>query len=285
MLLKILLSFTIFFTSSLIVGQSYNISKIIETNLFELDNGQKVKLYGLYIPTRQDTNVTLSILAEKIFQWENNNLLVGNISVEILGRSEDGIDLVAIYKHYPLFVKKNIANDFLSNGYAALIQNMNKNYQNDLIEYQEEAQKSKLGIWEKSLAIQGNNELPIFNSKVQFEVFKSNPHIPLLGLSIVSFALSWDFFSAASDLQNVIDNKNNELEELPNNPLFRNYPDIRKIEEDRIKNVIDDSKSEKVRKTVVAVTCLVAGIVTTLYSFKTVVIKTNFQSISLNYRF
>lgn len=285
MLLKILLYISIFSTSSLIIGQSYNISQIIETNLFELDNGQKVKLYGLYIPEREDTNATMSKLAEEIFQWENNNLLVGNISVEILGRSEDGIDLVAIYKHYPLFVKRNLAIDFLSNGYAALIQDMNKNYQNGLSKYQEEAQKSKLGIWKESLAIQGKNELTIFNSENQITVFKSNPYIPLLGLSIASFALSWDFFSTASDFQNKIDNLNNELKELPNNPIYRNYPDLRKKEEAIIKNQIDDYKSIKTRKTIVAVTCLVAGIVTTLYSFKTVEIKTNLQTISLNYRF
>jgi hypothetical protein len=123
--------------------------------------------------------------------------------------------------------------------------------------------------------------MPIFNSEDQIVVFKSQPYIPLLGLSIASFALSWDFFSAASDLQNGIDNLNNELKELPNS----NYPDKRKEEEDFIKNQIDNYKSTKVRKTIVAVTCLVAGIVTTLYSFQTVEIKTNLQTISMNYRF
>lgn len=162
---------------------------------------------------------------------------------------------------------------------------MNKNYQNNLSKYQEEAQKYKLGIWKESLAIQWENEMTIFNPEDQIAVFKSSPYIPLLGLSIASFALSWDFFSAASYFQNQIDYLNNVLKELPNNPLYRNYPDLRKKEEDILKNQIDDYKSIKVRKTIVAVTCLVAGIITTLYSFKTVEIKTNFQSLSLTYRF
>lgn len=285
MRLKNLLFISVLFYSSSICAQNVRITKIIETNLFELDNNQIVKLYGLYIPTRQDANATLSKLAEEIYQWEINNLLDGNISVEILGRLEDETDLVAIYKHYPLFIKRNIANDFLSNGYAALIQNMNKNYQNNLSKYQEEAQKYKLGIWKESLAIQWENEMTIFNPEDQIAVFKSSPYIPLLGLNIASFALSWDFFSAASYFQNQIDYLNNVLKELPNNPLYRNYPDLRKKEEDILKNQIDVYKSIKVRKTIVAVTCLVAGIITTLYSFKTVEIKTNFQSLSLTYRF
>ena len=82
-------------------------------------------------------------------------------------------------------------------------------------------------------------------------------------MSLASFALAWDSFSSASDIQESID-------------LFKKFD----------KN-FDTSKleSSKTRKSVVGVTCVVAGFVTAFFSFQSVEVKTNLRSVSLSYRF
>lgn len=72
-----------------------------------------------------------------------------------------------------------------------------------------------------------------------------------------------DSFSSASDIQKTID--------------FQ-----KKLDENFDTSELESSKT---RKTIVGVTCFVAGVVTTLFSFKSVEVKTNLQSLSLSYRF
>jgi endonuclease YncB( thermonuclease family) len=258
MLPKIILLISTFFFSSFIYSQSYRITKVLETNLFELDNNKKVKLYGLYIPSRHDTNIVLSKLARTIFQWENVNLLDENISVEILGKSDEGIDLVAMYENYPLFIKENIADEFLSNGWASIMHGINNDYLQKIIKYQEDAQNNKNGIWKEDISVIKNIDTPLLNTK-EMAVFTSRPYIPLLGLSIASFALAWDYFSSASDLQKTIDGAT----------MYTNVSDLKKTQ---------------TRKYIVGATCLLAGVVTFIFSFETVEVRTNFQSLSLSYK-
>ncbi|MBZ0198826.1 MAG: thermonuclease family protein [Ignavibacteriaceae bacterium] len=274
---KIFLIISMFCFSSIAYSQSYHITKIIETNLFELDNHKKVKLYGLFIPSRQDSHSTLSKLADIIYQWETENLLDANVAIETLGSTEDGTNLVAIYKNYPFFIRKNIANELLSNGWASLIIDINNDYLQSLITYQEEAQKNKDGIWEAGFSVSQNVDTPIINAE-EMAVFTSRPYLPLLGISIASFALAWDYFSASSDAQKSIDKLNDQIKLLPNTSTGKQTEQIYNDE-------IDNLKSIKTRKTIVAVTCVAAGIITTLFSFKSVEVKTNFQSLSLSYKF
>ena len=278
---KFFLLISIFCFSSFVYSQSYHITQIVETNLFELDNHKRVKLYGLFIPSRQDSNPTLSKLADIIYQWEIENLLGANVSIEILGSTQDGTDLIAIYKNYPFFIRNNVANDFLSNGWAALIRNINIDYLKRLITYQEEAQKNKNGLWEDNFSLSKDIDTPIINTK-EIPVFTSRPYLPLIGLSVVSFALSWDFFSESSDIQKDIDRINDNIKLLPN--IYPNVSLRKQIEQD-LNDQIDDLKSKKARKTIVAITCIAAGVITTLFSLKSVEVKTNLQSLSLSYKF
>ncbi len=79
---KILILF--FFSFTFTIGQRYRITKILETNLFELDNNVKVKLYGLFVPALNDTNIILSNLADEILKWETRLLLDRKFDFEFL---------------------------------------------------------------------------------------------------------------------------------------------------------------------------------------------------------
>jgi len=265
-----------------IFAQSYYLTKIIDTNLFETNDGRKVKFYGLYIPSLQDSNQVLANIAAEIYQWEIENLLNQNFSAEIYGEATEKIVLVNLFKNYPFFVKENLIVKFLSLGYASLLETANKTFIAEMREYQEEAQNNKLGIWKEYLTIQKYIDMPIFIPKQQIIIQKSRPYLPLLGIGIASFALAWDGFATASDIQSNIDKLNNDINLIPE--IYSSI-ELRKEIENVIKDEIENQKKIKTRKIIVGATCLVAGIITTLYSFKTVEIKTDLQSINLSYKF
>jgi len=282
MISKIILLSLVIFMSSSIFAQSYYIAKIIDTNLFETNDGQIVKFYGLYIPSRQDSNQALANIAADIYQWEIDNLLDQNFSAEIYGEANDKIVLVNLFKNYPFFVKENLIVKFLSLGYASLLETANKTFIAEMREYQEEAQNNKLGMWKEDLMIKKNIDIPIFIPKQQIIIQKSRPYLPLLGIGIASLALAWDGFATASDVQSNIDKLNNDINLIPK--IYSSI-ELRKQIENGIKDEIENLKKIKSRKVIVGVTCLVAGIITTLYSFKTVEIKTDLQSIKFSYKF
>jgi len=86
---KIILFSIMIFMSPSIFAQSYYLTKIIDTNLFETNDGRKVKFYGLYIPSLQDSNQVLANIAAEIYQWEIENLLNQNFSAEIYGEATE----------------------------------------------------------------------------------------------------------------------------------------------------------------------------------------------------
>ena len=90
-----------------------------------------------------------------------------------------------------------------------------------------------------------------------------HPYSAFLFVSAASFILAWDNFSSASDLQKTIDYQKNTLKN----------------------NNTSDLEDSKLRKSIVGVACLVTGIVTAVFSFKSVEVRTNFNSLSFNYNF
>jgi endonuclease YncB( thermonuclease family) len=300
MRIRIPIFFAMLFSSSLLVAQNVRISKIIDTNLFELDNGQKVTLYGLFVPERQDTNVGLSRIADIVFKWENEYLLDGNFSFDTLLRSSNGIVAVVMYKKNPLY-KTDVAKRFLENGYAALLSHASKAYSEELSEYQDVARKDSLGIWKDGLVKSKHLEAPMFTEKqrrlvdvgmplekrhdnasspIQMEptrtiVSYSRPYLPLLVVGVAAFALAWDNFASVSDIETEIDLVTKQSAALPaGSSLKKEYEDA-----------ISRSENVRNRKTIVAIACIAAGLVTTVFSLKQVEVRTDFQSLSVGYNF
>lgn len=251
--------------TTLIYAQSYRIIKIIETNLFELENGQKVKFYGLYIPSQQDTSKALTKLADNIKQWETDYMLDRSFKFEFISKDGNDIFTTVIFRSHA-FSDENLANRLLSIGYASLLVDTEKKYYAQLIGYQEQAQKAGLGLWKESLTTLKSIDSPIFDSQEEHLSFPKkyeNVNIPLLVLGVASFVLAWDSFSTVSDIQATIDNIKSVSKEI----------DVSELE------------TSLTRKSIVGVTCLIAGVISTLYSFKSIEVKTNFKSVSMNYRF
>lgn len=132
MLVKILFLYIILISPSFLYSQSFHITKIIETNLFELDNNQLIKFYGLYIPSRKDTNQSIAKIANEIYEWEKDFMLDRSFKIDFLNKDKNDIWEVIIYRSYALS-DENLANRLLSIGYASLLTNTNSEYYSQLI--------------------------------------------------------------------------------------------------------------------------------------------------------
>lgn len=248
--------------SNFIFSQTYKIVKIFDTNLFKLDNNETVKLYGLYIPSSNDTNEALANLATKILEWEKGVLLDKTFRVEYKKREIKGINEVQLYKSHALS-EENINATFLSNGYAALVGDIDETNYQSLNTYQTRAQKQTIGIWKLGVLSPQMTSPNILKSIDQNVKIYEQPFLPLLSVSAVLLVLTWDSFDSASDIQKTID-------------------DFKVLDSDYDSS---DLESSKVRKQVLGITCLVASVVTTIFAFKSVEVKTDLNSISVSYRF
>ena len=257
-----LILFFMILLNNLTISQSFKIVEIYNTILFKLDNNEKVKLYGMYIPTKTDTNNALANLANQIFEWEQDYLLDQTFRVEYIKREIQGISEVSLFKTDTLS-EENLSITFIRNGYAALLSSADETYYNQLLPYQEEAQKEGVGIWSSNIhSLIGIGPRVTADVKPVINQY-GQPYLPLLAISAVFLALTWDSFASASDIQKSID-------------------DFRAID-----NNFDSSEleSSKTRKQIIGVTCLAAAGLITVFAFKKVEIKTDLNSISMSYRF
>jgi len=72
---------------SQIGAQSFKITKIIDTNLFETDKGKQISFYGVYMPSLFDSNKSVVKIAKQIYEWETSYLLNQNYSSELIEKS------------------------------------------------------------------------------------------------------------------------------------------------------------------------------------------------------
>jgi len=135
--------------STAVFSQNYRITKVIETNLFELDNGQKVKFYGIFIPAQKDSNLEMAKISSEILKWENEYLLNKFFDFNIINNVNNGISESNIFKT-DSSVRKNMANQLLERGYAIIKPDIDKNYGSQLFGSQKKAEQLGVGMWEYS---------------------------------------------------------------------------------------------------------------------------------------
>jgi endonuclease YncB( thermonuclease family) len=189
MRLFFILLISLLLISNLIGQQSFEVTQIYNTNLFKLDNGEKIKLYGLYIPSESDTSQSIVKLSKTIFNWEQEYLLGKTFEVEFVKRQINGINEVNLYVP-DASSKENLAKSFLSKGYAVLSITDENEIDNQLLNYQENAQKNGAGIWSLEVI---NLELINEQSQVNPQPVIKNyerPYLPLLSVSAVLMVLT-----------------------------------------------------------------------------------------------
>ena len=264
--------------SSFAFTQEFKITKVIDNNIFQLEDGRLVQLAEVYVPGIKEPNEAVRNLAMQINKWANSLLVDHNFWIRFI--TKDSLSKIRLIRSY-MFGDEDITRTYILKGYAIFKGDTNSTEYMDYLDDQNTARNNKKGIWSlepEALSVLGNGEIFPKRLKTVSELKRESdehrfitesyikskmPYLPLLALSAVSFALAWDFFSQSSDIQNAIDL---DKKLLPNG----DYSDL---------------ESSKTRKTIIGIVSVAAGIVITIFSFEEVQVKTDLHSFTVSYRF
>jgi endonuclease YncB( thermonuclease family) len=249
--------------SGFLFSQDLKIVKIIDTNIFELETGRKVKFYGLFIPSINDSNATLAKIGQSAFEWEKHHMLHLTFKIQFIGDTSSKIVNAIIRKDYTIG-DSDLAEDLLLYGYACLTNDINKEYYDVLHEFQEKSKDRNNTIW-RIERIKNMTEAIVIQTdkKAYIPPQYEHPYRFMLTISALSCVFAWDNFASASDIQNSID-----LQKKTN----KNFNS-------------SDLEEQRTRKVIVGITGLAIGIVATIISFTSVEIKTTSNSIGLSFHF
>lgn len=95
--MKSIILLLVLFLSCGLYSQKLKVTKILETNLFELENGEKVRLYGLSIPSPNDTVKSSADLSPQVLEWEKKTLVNWRLIFENVSINSDGTKSVIAY--------------------------------------------------------------------------------------------------------------------------------------------------------------------------------------------
>jgi endonuclease YncB( thermonuclease family) len=129
-------------------AQYIKVTKILDSNLFELEDGRVIKLAGIDAPKTNHPIQYLQNLSNDAIYYSTQNILDRRVFMEVVPDSTiKGYNLVFLHINY-LFEKVNYNEKFLLYGYGKLINNVNGLYTDELKESELYAQKFKKGLWE-----------------------------------------------------------------------------------------------------------------------------------------
>ena len=201
MFTRVMLIWAILFTG--LYSQQYEarIVKIHSTNIFELSTGELVSIYGLNIPTLDDTAIVPLSLIKNIAQFEKDVMLKGTYIVERTATGTNEVEKVYLIRNY-MFGKEDIARRLLRQGFAKLTKNVQRKDNTEMLHQQELAIADIIGIWayhtEELTDRQPYSEMLPQKYRVT-PVYYERPLLPLLGLSAAAFFMSYKNFAEAGD--------------------------------------------------------------------------------------
>ncbi len=141
--------FLFFISFSSLYGQKVEITKIIDTNLFEINKQDTVKLANLQIPSKMDSDSLLKAnVIPYVLQYEYKRLL----RKYFIMRYADKTDSLSRYRLVYLYVKHPFTKDFINEeillkGYGKFIPLKDSEAQIKCEKAALKARKSKKGIW------------------------------------------------------------------------------------------------------------------------------------------
>lgn len=142
-----ILFLTILSISASTFGQYVKVTKILDANLFELEDGSKIKLAGVDAPQLDYQIPLLSNIAEQAVSYCTSNILDRKVFIEPVAKSEKlAYQLVHLKINY-LFNKSYFNESYLMKGFGKFIDNVDSSSRNKLIDAQLHAAKNKEGIW------------------------------------------------------------------------------------------------------------------------------------------
>lgn len=129
-------------------AQTAKIKRIIDSNLFETDDGRIIKLAGLDVPNLNHPDRFLRGVADRAYVYARSALLNRTFSINILAPRDTAkdYDLVIIQKHYPLGLL-DYNKEYLSQGFGRFTGNVSKTFYNEYRDAEQDALAHERGIW------------------------------------------------------------------------------------------------------------------------------------------
>lgn len=143
----IFISAFIFLTINL-PAQNKKIIKIIDSNLYMLEDSTLIKLAGVDAPSRNQTDEYLKELATDIYFYAYDNFLNRPLEIIYAGENEQypGTKLVLLNKMF-LLSKMNYNEYFLERGFGRFINNSNFINDSTYLSAETTAKENYMGIW------------------------------------------------------------------------------------------------------------------------------------------
>jgi micrococcal nuclease len=118
--------------------QDFNVTRVLDGDTIEIDNGQKVRMIGINTPEKK------TFLANESASF-TNQLLNKTVSIEIIEKDKYDRNLGYVFYNGKLFNEQ-----LLQNGLAHVYIYNDDKYSNQLRNAEKEARDGEIGIWKKS---------------------------------------------------------------------------------------------------------------------------------------
>ncbi|MBI9070705.1 MAG: thermonuclease family protein [Melioribacteraceae bacterium] len=122
------------------------IERIIDANLFELNNGVQIKMAGIDVPSIADDNDALRSVAKKAVSYAKIVLRNFSIEADLISSAQDKYPGTYLIKNFPLN-KKDYQVEYIKRGFARINSDLDTALVKDYKEAEQEAFKDAIGIW------------------------------------------------------------------------------------------------------------------------------------------
>lgn len=144
------LFFSVFFiiVSYQLSAKSVTIRKILDSNLFEIEGGQKIQLAYIDVPSVMDPNPKNRSYARFVQRYAKAKLLNKSVEIEYIVSVEDATDvrLVCMWKKYPMQTV-DVIKDYLENGFGKLLQQTGLPVEEAYFAAAQKAKSGHRGVW------------------------------------------------------------------------------------------------------------------------------------------
>jgi len=133
-------------------AQKVKITKIIDTNLFEINKQDTIKLANLDIPSKAINDSLLqTFFLPRVLKYEKKQLLMRYFFIEYADSSDSLQSIRSVYLYEKHLLSKNLINEYmLSRGYARYVPLKDSEQQRKCEQAFLKAKEEKKGIWKEN---------------------------------------------------------------------------------------------------------------------------------------
>lgn len=130
-------------------SQPFKITKVIDSNIFQLNNGKLLRLHGIEVPSSKHNDSLYQSVAVQSLKFAESKILNQVIAIDKKNElSPDGIE--AVYLSYAdNEINKDLAAEYLAYGFGKLAANVDQSKKTYYLAMQSQAKLMHRGIWKK----------------------------------------------------------------------------------------------------------------------------------------